>query len=445
MKIKTENMKNKIITLIVVLNITLMSSCIKEKYKEPSQVIPHVGYTANLTIAQLKATYSTGLVYIGDTLPGTTITQPIIQGIVNSTDESGNIYKTIYIQDNTGGIQLAVDRTSLYINFKVGQRVFVKLSGLYLGNYGGIIQVGYIYGNAPYPESIGRIPDVLIDSHILRDSLPGPAPTPVLKAIGAFSPTEYSMLVKIQKVHFGMVGSVYSTTLATTDRAIYDSTGTDSMVVRTSNYASFRNNLLPAGQGSLVGVLSNYNGTNQLFIRDMNDIQDWDPTALFPINIIDESFATSLGSFTQYSVTGAQVWTNTSHSGTTYANMSGYSGSNLANEDWLISSSLNFDNYSLETLNFRTAMNYGTAGDGSLKVYTSNNYSGTGDPNLATWNEISPVTLSTGSWSWISSGQIDLSGITGTNVHIAFKYISTTSSAATWEVTSVKLSAKPNQ
>lgn len=431
----------KIITLACVFSISFITSCIKEKHKEPSQNIPQVNFTSNLTIAQLKSTYTTdsGTVYIGNyrKVGIDTIYQPIIQGIVNSTDESGNIYKTIYIQDNTGGIQIAIDKTSLYTTFKVGQRVFIKLTGLYMGNYGGITQIGYIYGG-----QIGRMPEVLMDAHIFRDSLPGAEPTPIDKALGALSPTEYSMLVKIRNVHFVDVDSVFSGTLATTDRIIMDSLESSQMVVRTSNYANFRNNLIPSGKGTLIGVLSNFNGTNQLYIRDMNDIQDWVLDTMK--TLINETFKTSLGSFTQYSVIGSQIWASSSFGTETFAKMSGYASGYFANEDWLISKPLNLDNYNQEIFSFRTAMNYGTAGDGTLKVYTSTDYSGTGDPNLATWNELTTAVFSPGSWAFTSSGNIDLSGIVGTNVHIAFKYVCGTTGVPTWELTSIKLRAKPN-
>ena len=159
-----------------------------------------------------------------------------------------------------------------------------------------------------------------------------------------------------------------------------------------------------------------------------------------PSFLFYETFKDTLGSFTQYSVTGSQMWVPAVHNETTYAYMTGYfDGTYNANEDWLISKPINFDNYTGEALSFESAMDYGTAGDGSLKVYTSTDYLGTGDPNLATWIEIIPVTLSTGDFLWVSSGSIDLSAITGTNVYVAFKYLCTTSGVPSWELTKTKL------
>lgn len=426
------------------MGVLLLNSCIKEKYSTPTQSSPTVDFPATLTIAKLKTADLGGLILIGDTLiinNTDTIINPVIQGIVNADDQSGNIYKTLYLQDNTGGIQIAIDKTSLYTTFRKGQRIFVKLKGLYLGSYGGVTQIGYVYGS-----SIGRLPEVLINSHIFNDSLPGNPPIPIDRTIPSIvgNDPHTNMLVRLKNVHFAEVGSVYADVNVTTNRTILDSAG-NTITLRNSGYANFRAELLPKGQGDIVGILSSYNGTKQFYIRDLNDLENWDTTITFPTNIIDESFASSsLGTFTQYSVTGDQIWTAASFSGTTLAKMSGYSGGYFANEDWLISPSINFDNYTLETFSFQSAMNYGTAGDGSLKVYTSTDYSGSGDPNLATWNELTTAVFSSGAWVFTSSGDIDLSGITGTNIHIAFKYLCGTSGVPTWEVTSIKLKAKPN-
>lgn len=114
--------------------------------------------------------------------------------------------------------------------------------------------------------------------------------------------------------------------------------------------------------------------------------------------------------------------------------MSGYfSGSYYANEDWLISPSMNFDAYTGETLKFFSMMNYGTAGDGSLKVYYSTDYS-SGAPSTGTWTELTGLTLSGGAWASVSSGDVDVSFVNGTNVHIAFVYTCSTTNVSTWEI-----------
>ena len=68
-------------------------------------------------------------------------------------------------------------------------------------------------------------------------------------------------------------------------------------------------------------------------------------------------------------------------------------------------------------------------------------YSG-GNPNSdGTWTELS-VTLDTDTSSWVTwtdSGNVDLSSYAGGNVYIAFKYVSTSSGSATYEIDNVLL------
>ena len=55
-----------------------------------------------------------------------------IAGVVIADDESGQFYKTIVIQDSTGGISVKLDGYDLYTKYPVGRQVFIKLKGLYM-------------------------------------------------------------------------------------------------------------------------------------------------------------------------------------------------------------------------------------------------------------------------------------------------------------------------
>ncbi|MFH0893215.1 MAG: DUF5689 domain-containing protein [Bacteroidota bacterium] len=417
----------------IVAALLLFSSCYKEDFDVPPVVVPEVDFPSNTTIADLKASYSGNLDSIG--------TDKIIEGIVVANDESGNLYKTLVIQDATAGIELKIDQTDLYTEFRVGQRVFVKCAGLYLGNYGGLVQIGYIYNGA-----IGRIPSVMIATHIFKDSLPGNPPVPTTLTIPGFSTASLSKLVRIDSVYFPEAGQPFVNPLETaTSRTITDVHG-NTLILRTSSYSNFSTTLLPQGIGSLVGELTVYNGDYQLVIRDMNDVVGFSGSA--PSLIIDETFSTagSLGTFNQFSITGAEIWTQGTFGSDNYAKMSGYAGgSYYANEDWLISPSVDLDSYNSETLSFFTMMNYGVAGDGSFKVYYSQNYV-SGDPTTAgvVWTEMTGLTLSTGAWALVNSGDIDITAITGNNVHFAFKYTCGTTNVSTWELGGIQLKATHN-
>jgi len=122
-------------------------------------------------------------------------------------------------------------------------------------------------------------------------------------------------------------------------------------------------------------------------------------------------------------------WIISSFGGNNYAYINGYQASEECN-DWLISPSMDFNAYINETLSFKTATNYtGPA----LEVKMSNDYITGADPTTATWTSIT-ATLSPGTWTWTPSGNIDVSGITGDNVHLAYHYITALPDAAAWEL-----------
>jgi hypothetical protein len=147
---------------------------------------------------------------------------------------------------------------------------------------------------------------------------------------------------------------------------------------------------------------------------------------------------TTFGSWSQKSIIGDTTWTvrgTYGVGGSCYANVTGYMGSGIyaQNEDWLISPSMNFNLYTDEELTFQSAMKYtGPA----LEPLISNNYDGTSNPNNSTWTPLNAI-LSPGNFAWTPSGAVDVSGINGTNIHIAFKFTCTDTESATWEVDEV--------
>lgn len=64
-----------------------------------------------------------------------------IKGKVTSDDDAGNIYKSLYIQDETTGIELKLNN-NVGLRYKKGSWVYVRLAGLYLGNYRMMLSIG---------------------------------------------------------------------------------------------------------------------------------------------------------------------------------------------------------------------------------------------------------------------------------------------------------------
>lgn len=122
--------------------------------------------TPNTTILELKKMYTEGT-------PLTIEKDIIIGGQVISEDKSGNIYKSLYIQDATAGIELKLGKNGLYNDYKLGQWVYVKCSGLTLGAYNGMIQLGCEDPTNDYETSYMEA-QYLIDTHVFRGEIGTP-------------------------------------------------------------------------------------------------------------------------------------------------------------------------------------------------------------------------------------------------------------------------------
>jgi hypothetical protein len=150
-----------------------------------------------------------------------------------------------------------------------------------------------------------------------------------------------------------------------------------------------------------------------------------------------EDFASGLGVWTPYSVIGDQEWFQDEFGGVTFAKVSGYQGQPYANEDWLISPMLNLSLYEDVLFSFTTAANY-TGPD--LELYYSNDYDGSGDPTDFTWNSITDeAAWSAGSWVWTPSGDIELDAYGSASFYLGFRFTSTETESATWELTECRV------
>lgn len=160
--------------------------------------------------------------------------------------------------------------------------------------------------------------------------------------------------------------------------------------------------------------------------------------------VLDESFATSQGNFTiedkQLPEGGSYVWKHdagTTTGGTPYYYMkaSAFISGAKASESWLISPEVDLSTATTATLSFMHIINH--AGD--MKTQQTLWVTETSTEN---WQQVAIPNYPAGNnWDKVSSGNIDLSAYTGKKIKFAFKYVSTTAAAATWEVYDVKVIA----
>lgn len=97
----------------------------------------------------------------------------VIRGKVISSDESGNVYKSLFIQDGeiAEGTRAAIELrlfASNYVNYPEGSTVYVKLKGLSIGDYRGMISIGAHSYSATDPDYVHTTIEgkIMISEHI---------------------------------------------------------------------------------------------------------------------------------------------------------------------------------------------------------------------------------------------------------------------------------------
>ena len=149
--------------------------------------------------------------------------------------------------------------------------------------------------------------------------------------------------------------------------------------------------------------------------------------------LFSETFASGQGDFTIQDVVLPSELSYVWQPLPSYSCMkaSAYVGQAFNAESWLVSPAIDLSGVSDATLTFEQAVNYATP-QGALAMMISTNYNG--DVTAATWNELNIDQWPAGNnWTFITSSA-DLSSYVGQQVTIAFKYTSSTSASATWEV-----------
>lgn len=254
-----------ILTIIFFLA-SVLTSC-NENFDEPPVEGQDPNIEANISIAALKAKYLGTAVKITEDL--------VIKGVVIADDRSGNFYKSLVIQDSTAGILIRMDGSSMYTKYPIGRRIFIKCKGLCLGEYSGLIQLGGAIDNTTSPPGVTTIPSAVFDDYILP-GVWGINVQPIDVNINDLDNTYQNMLIRINDVQVSDAdaGKTYADPIGLSSVNInIEDCAANSIIMRSSGYASFAGKQTPLGKGSVTAVYSVFGTDKQLIIRDYTDLK----------------------------------------------------------------------------------------------------------------------------------------------------------------------------
>lgn len=443
-KIKFRTFAAVIITFLVTVacvqddDFTIPSSIGNEENENLTNLLSRIeaGEVQLITIDQLKAQF------ISDD-EATEITSEIaVKGYVSSSDATGNFYKEFFIQDAaedaTSAIKISLNQVDSYNQFNMGREVYIYLKDLYLGEANGGDGVYTIGGDMNSDGEVEALTANEVPMYLFRSEN---SYTIVPKVVSALSSNDVGIFVTLNDVEFTTsgVGQPYvsPTDDYDTQRTIQRCTGFNysTFLMETSAFASFKNEILPSGGGSISGVVSkDYYGDNLVLALNTSDdvLMDGSRCELLDINdfteIISEDFQSAIHNtnldfpgWTNFAEEGAWVWRERVYSGNGYTEFSTYNSPDDVNIAWLISPGVDLDAQENEFLNFKMAQHHLQSDLNTAEVFISTDFDGS-NVLEATWISVS-ANLPSQSNSWyqfVDSGLIDLSSYSGT-LHVAFK------------------------
>jgi len=417
----------KRLSILLAAGLTLgFMSCEKKYDTPPIKVIPEGTIK---TIAELRAMHSG--------VDSTFSEDLTIRCVVTTDQTSGNFYKEAYIKDNTGAIKLRFTGST---SLSIGDSIRVQLNGGRLTEYKAMLSVDDLDPDA--------------STVILKNNV---AVTPTLVTLDQVTGAMQGQLIQIDNVEFSPadIGTTWADAINkySSNHDLTDCNGSNPILVRTSGYANFAGDVIPSGNGSIIGVVGVYNTDIQILIRTPNELTMTGTTcaggggaSCDPLAGINETFAgntagTSIAKncWKAGTLQGSNGWICGNNNGDLCATATGNSSG--TQEMWMTTPVIQSNGN--DVLSFSSAQQ--NIQSSSLTVYVSTNYDGT-NYSSATWTALSPVlaTATDAANTYIPSGNVSLSsvlgaGYTGTYA-VAFKANMFSSSFSLFKIDNVVIS-----
>ncbi|MCK4289107.1 MAG: choice-of-anchor J domain-containing protein [Bacteroidales bacterium] len=379
------------------------TSCVKQDFDEPPMYKIPIGKV--LTIAEVRQIYYDSSNY-------TFKEDYSVYAIVTMDGSSGNIYKSAYVQDATGAINLHLKEPG---GLRVGDSIRVYLKNCIVSDYSELIQIDNVQNDSNII--------IIANQRYIQ---------PKIVTIGEINTGNFeAYLIKLENVQFkqGDIGKTYADENDPANRYLEDCDGNE-IIVRTSDYANFAEVLLPEGKGTLVAIVGKYYETMQLYIRTIDEVKlDGERCGGGGTGVtsIDEDFESqtnnediAIEGWQNVAMEGSRLWRGKEYDDNIYAQATSY-GSDEDNECWLITPGINLSAMNNPEFSFVTAKAYWV--HNGLSVLISTDFNGVNIAS-ATWTDLGATITGENDpdHEWILSGVISLSSYSGT-AYIAFKYV----------------------
>ncbi len=370
----------------------------------------------------------------------------IIEAYVISSDEGGNFYKMMIVQDTPSdphdGIRILIDQKSYYNKYNFGRKIYIKTGGLSITAMNDNYTLGYLNRN-----ELIEIPGSLLDDFIIRSSVTEKI-IPKKLNFDEFTQNELNLLIKSENVQFkyNEMGKSFSGEpfdKYSAERQMIQCGNMNSIPLHTSTYAKFKLFPIPESKGDITAILTTSFADKKyvLVLNDTEELNFTDPDRCDPdfLNCNGKTDGENIlfyEDFEQIKRTsdllnlgwkninrsnGTEKYKKRSVNGNAVMRISAYGTGEHPMEVWLVTPGIDLNNKIDPTLTFKTGASYDNGN--FLTVWISDDFNG--NIETSTWKQLkADISVGPGNDQYSEltlSGKISLNCYTD-KVFIGFRY-----------------------
>lgn len=371
-----------------------------------------------------------------------------LKGYVSSSDRESNFFKEFFLQDApinpTAGIKIIINQVDTYNQYNFGREVFIHLKGLYIGEErvgNGVLNIGGTVATDQYGTTVKRLSEKQRSQNIFRSSNTLELqPLPV--QFSEINDSHIGLYVQFNDVEFAadLEGKRYFDPVQDFDtlrqmQACSADIGYFYFPLETKSFATFKDVLLPTGNGTIAGVISKTFDGSALVLK-LNDlgavnltqdrctsgsIKDFELVFKEEFESAEDQSEINYEGWTNYAQAGNVNWQQHISEENGYAEFNPIGSGNASNIGWLITPGIQKDLQTYMYLNFKAAQSGVRSATNVLEVMVSTDYDGT-NVLTASWHKLEAFLPSqtTVENQFLDSGFVDLSTYEGM-LYIGFK------------------------
>lgn len=254
--------------LLALIGLVSFSSCEYIPVGDPPESSCQDSSAPLISFNDLVAQWDSDLLYLGE--------DQVLEGYVTSSDEAGNFFNELIIQDQPSqpehGLRVLLESSNTFSSYPVGTKIRIHLQGLGLDRVSGEWRLGSVQTLFDQPSLTG-IPHSLMADFIVKSCVQDELLEPF--SIGELPLDQLPLLtlVRLDGMQFieEDLDKSYADSENETIREFEDCAGQRFGLI-SSHFSDFQSEPINHGRGSIVGIVESMGSKRTIRIRTLDDL-----------------------------------------------------------------------------------------------------------------------------------------------------------------------------